>query len=52
MYEFIHMCKVKNLTDTENRLVVVRGRAWRVEEMGEGSQKAKRRKKHRFKLFF
>ena len=32
--------KNKNkLIDTENRLVVARGREWRVGEMGEGGQK-------------
>ena len=28
--------QITKLTDTENRLVVVRGRGWRVEELGEG----------------
>ena len=31
--------QITRLTDTENRLVVVRGRGWRVEELSEGGQK-------------
>ena len=31
--------QITKLTDTENRSVVVRGRGWRVEELGEGGQK-------------
>lgn len=35
--------------DTENRLVVARGRGWRVGEMGKRGQKVKRKKKRKRK---